>query len=167
MSYSEQDRVYVRHFLGFAAVFAQADPRLENSITAVQSLADGGSRPDSSTENYVKSLVYGNAAVSGAQPVLNGTAQNTVFAVPSMRGLLQIEQNIETLDAFMGALESDSGEAKLDSAREMLRLRAEGRRKVRHMARMLGMKGARIDVFAGDEAMGDDDPFAYDNSPFW
>src|ERR1035438_174575 len=66
MAYSELDRTYIRHFVGYGAIFLQAEPRLENAITATQSITDAiskGSRPDSSTENYLKSLLYGTAAV--------------------------------------------------------------------------------------------------------
>ena len=42
MSFSELDRTYIRRFVGFGAIFVQAEPRLENAITAVQSTADGG-----------------------------------------------------------------------------------------------------------------------------
>jgi len=170
MSFQELDRVYIRHFLGFSAVFLQADPRLEASITAVQAIADGGARPDSSSENYAKGLIYGSSSgtgTSGNLVTLNGTAQNVTFPVPAMRGLLQVEANIEFLDNIIGGLEADDGDIKLDTAREMIRLRMDGRRKVFALARVLGMRGARIDVFSGVPIMGDDDPFAYDDSPFW
>lgn len=57
MSFAESDRVQIRRWTGRSAIFLQADPALENAITAVQSLADGGSRPDSSTELAIKSYL--------------------------------------------------------------------------------------------------------------
>ena len=48
--FTESNRVQIRRYLGFGALFHQADPRLENAITAVQSNADGGTRPDNSSE---------------------------------------------------------------------------------------------------------------------
>lgn len=54
MAFAETDRVQIRRWLGFSAIYLQADPKLENAIVAVQSTADGGSRPDSSTETAVK-----------------------------------------------------------------------------------------------------------------
>lgn len=49
VTFSESDRVQIRRWLGFSATFTQADPRLENAITNVQAIADGGTRPDDST----------------------------------------------------------------------------------------------------------------------
>lgn len=53
----ESDRVKIRRWLGFAGIFTQADPRLENAITSIQSVSDGGTRPDNSTETAVKSYL--------------------------------------------------------------------------------------------------------------
>lgn len=57
MAFVESDRVQIRRWLGVPAIFLQAEPRLETSITAVQSVADGGGRPDSSTETAIKGYV--------------------------------------------------------------------------------------------------------------
>lgn len=166
MSFSEVDRVWIRHFGGWGAVFSQADPRLEGSVTGIQSVADGGSRPDSSSENYVKSCIYGSAANAGTSGVTIGSAaQNVVFATPAVRGLIQIEQQIAALDILNGAAEVD--EVKVDSAREMIRQRMEGRRLVYAMCRMLGMKGPRVDVFSSGVTTEDSDPFWSSASPFW
>jgi hypothetical protein len=170
MAYSETDRTYIRRYCGFGAIFIQAEPRLENAILATQSQADGGTRPDSSTENYIKGLVYGYAAVtSGTAGVTPGPTDTTgtVFNTPGTRGLLQIEQNIANLDAFMGATSVDSGEAQVDSAREGARLRKEGRRLAGMLARMLGMKGVRMDVFSAAPVIDDSDPFAYSDIEHW
>lgn len=48
-TFIESDRVKIRKWLGFSAIFLQADPRLELAITSVQAIADGGSRPNDST----------------------------------------------------------------------------------------------------------------------
>lgn len=153
MAYVEQDRVYLRAFLGFGGIFLQADPRLENAITASQSQADGGSRPDSSTENFIKARIYGQAAVVGPP------------AIPALRGLLQIEANIASLDGQAGARRA--GKVDLDSFREMIRLRREGRRMAASIAYQLGMRGVRADVFSAAPVITDDDPFATASSPFW
>jgi hypothetical protein len=153
VAFNEQDRVFLRTFLGFGGIFHQADPRLENAITSVQSVADGGTRPDSSTENFVKARVYGQAAVVGPP------------AIPALRGLLQIEANIATLDVQAGARKA--GKVDLDSFREMIRLRREGRRMAATVAYQLGMRGVRADVFSAAPVITDDDPFATALSPFW
>ena len=46
-------------------------------------------------------------------------------------------------------------------------LRKEGRRLCHGLARMLGMKGVRADVFSSAPVILDDDPFAYDNLQHW
>jgi len=57
MAWTETDRVQIRDMLGFGAIFLQADPRLETAITAVQAVADGGTRPDTSTELFIRTLI--------------------------------------------------------------------------------------------------------------
>lgn len=164
MAYLEQDYVWVRHFVGFGAIYRQAEPRLESALHATSSVADGGSRPDSSTENYIKGLIYGSAAVVGTVGVTpGGTAQNTAFAMPFLRGLIQIEANIAQLDAFVGALKVDSDATSLDTARETARLRSQGRKWAHSLARMLGMKGVRADMFSASPVVKDDDVFSNDN----
>lgn len=54
MSLTESDRATLRHYLGFSALFLQADPRLDLAISSVQSRADGGTRPDDSTERLIR-----------------------------------------------------------------------------------------------------------------
>lgn len=170
MSYSETDRTYFRRYVGYGAIFLQAEPRLENAITATQSVSDGGARPDASTENYCKGIIYGVAAVNGSQSgVMPGPGSTTgvIFQTPAIRGLIQIEANITTMDVFLGTLSADGGEVKLDSFRETIRLRQEGRRLCHQLARMLGMKGVRADIFSSSPVVIDDDPFAYDNLQHW
>lgn len=166
MAFSELDRTWVRHYLGFSAIWLQAEPRLENAITACQSTADGGSRPDSSGENYIKAMVYGSAASTGTAGVtIGGTAQNVTFTTPAIRGLIQIESQIAQIDILLGTSAVD--EVRVDGAREMIRLRVEGRRIVYALARMLGMRGPRVDVFSSGTTTEDSDPFWASDSPNW
>jgi len=166
--YSETDRTYIRRFQGFSAIWLQADPRLENAITATQSIADGGARPDSNAENLIKSLIYGAAAVTGTSGVVvSGTTQNDSFSVPAVRGLIQIEAQIAQLDSFLGASQVDGGDVKVNAVREQARLRAEGRRLVYQMSRHLGMRGPRVDVFSSGQTTEDADPFWASDSPYW
>lgn len=53
-TFLESDRVKIRKWLGFSALFLQADPRLEAAITSVQSVTDNGTRPDDSTVLAIK-----------------------------------------------------------------------------------------------------------------
>ena len=142
MSYAEADRVWIRRYVGYGAIFLQAEPRLENAITAVT----GG--------------------VSGVAPGPTSTTGAT-FNTPSLRGLVQIEATIAQQDALLGASSVDGGEAKVDPVRETARLRMEGRRLCHQLARMLGMRGVRADMFSRSPVIKDDDPFAYNVMQHW
>jgi hypothetical protein len=167
--YSETDRTWVRRYVGYGSVWVQSEPRLENALTATQSAADGGSRPDSSVENNIKGLIYGIAAVASSQPgiIPGGLTQNLTFNTPPLRGLIQIEASIALQDTFLGTQKADGGEIQIDPARETARLRKEGRRLCHQLARMLGMRGVRADVFAASPVIQDEDPFAYENLEHW
>lgn len=169
MAYAELDRVYLRHFVGFGAIFMQAEPRLENAITATQSVADGGARPDSSTENFIKGLIYG-AAAQCSKTTPNGVtpgpvAQNASFAIPAAPGLLEIEQKSSAMWGITFASKAD--EATIDTYRGMIQLRSEGRRLCHALAKMLGMKGVRADVFSPGTPVLNDDPFSFSDLQHW
>ena len=152
--FTEAERVQIRHVLGFGATFVQADPRLENAVTAVQAIVDGGSRPDGSTEQFVRNVIYGMQSLPGPP------------FIPAIRGILQIEADIDNLQGQQGAISVD--EVTVNPARETARLRGEGRRKVKSLAQMLGMRRARADIFSpSNEPFGDGDPFTTNGSPYW
>jgi len=106
-SYLESDRVSVREYLGFSSLFLQADPRLESAITASQAIADGGTRPDNSLQLRVLTIVAALQAIDAA---------------------------IDNLLIQQGTMEL--AEAKLNSYREMIRLKARGRIYVHRLARV-------------------------------
>lgn len=110
-AYAESDRVQIRIYVGYSAIFLQADPRLENAITATLATTDGGTRPDNSTQT----------AVMGYITQLQG-----------------IDQNLTNLNALMGAGAVD--EIRIDPAREMARLRMEGRRLVHRLCRFFDVQ---------------------------
>jgi hypothetical protein len=147
----------------------QSEPRLENAISATQSIADQGTRPDASTENFIKGMIYGVAAVTGTQNGVTPGAVSTTgiaFTTPAIRGLIQIEANIAQQDIFLGASEADK-EIRVDPVREIKRLRSEGRRLAHALARMLGMRGVRADMFSASPVISDDDPFSYSDLHHW
>lgn len=146
MAFSELDRVYIRTFMGFSATFLQGDPRLESAITAIQSVSENGTRPDSSSENYVKGLLYGSAAVTGALPVPGPTAQNTPFALPARQGLVNIKQALDGLIPISYVLAADNREAEIDPARGAAVLRRIGRELVAELSSLLDTP-PRWDVF--------------------
>ena len=55
--FNESDKVKIREYLGRPDLYHGTDPRLENAIQALQSQAEGGSRPDQAAENRVKQLL--------------------------------------------------------------------------------------------------------------
>lgn len=112
MAWTEADRVQVRMFLGYSDQFLQADPRLENALTNVQCISDGGTRPNPSP----------SAAEAQARAILTN--------------LQSIDTFMLNLGQFAGATSVDAGDAKVDAAREDARLRALGRMYVHRLARV-------------------------------
>jgi hypothetical protein len=119
MAFTEAERVKVRRYLGFAAIYLQAEPMLENALSAVQSTADGGTRPDNSTELDIREL---------------------------LTHLATIETKLRELWNCSKTLKVD--DVTVDPARAMLMLRMEGRRLVGYLAVALGTRPVR-DVFSG------------------
>lgn len=70
MAFTEADRVKIRKYLCFPNLYVQADPRLESAITTVQSIADGGSRPDNSAELDIKATLTKLATIETQLEVL-------------------------------------------------------------------------------------------------
>lgn len=118
MAFTETDRTKIRHALGFAAIFLQAEPILESAISSVQSVADGGTRPDNSTELQIKAWLVDIDTVETQLKKLWGKA---------------IAVDVEGL--------------KVDAARAMGVLRMEGRRLVNAISTALSTTPRR-DVFS-------------------
>jgi hypothetical protein len=129
VAWTESDRATLRHYLGFSALFLQADPRLELAITSVQSRSDGGTRPDDSTERLIRGWL----------------AQ-----------LARLEKRFEELWDEAEALKLDS--LGVDPYRALAMLRSEGRRVVANIARALGTS-PRHDVFSEAQPNPDGSPF--------
>lgn len=133
-AYLEADRVEIRRYLGFADLYLQADPRLENAITASQAVADGGTRPTSDAQTAILGLIYGR------------TTKNNRY----IRGLQDIEADLSDLQLQQGATQAD--EVKLDAARQAAMLEDAGRRLVHQLARMLDTF-PRADIFSGSPTL--------------
>lgn len=118
MAFAESDRVQIRRWLGRAALFLQADPELENAIESVQSIADGGSRPDNSTELAIKGW---------------------------LTELTTIESKIKALYDELDAHKVN--ELVIDPARAVMVFRSIGRTYIGHLSDALGVKPIR-DVFS-------------------
>lgn len=92
MAFTEAERVQIRKYLGFAAIYLQAQPLLENAITAVQSIAEGGSRPDSSTEDEIRRTLVKLQAVDTKLDELDclGTVSVNKIVMDPIRARLAI-----------------------------------------------------------------------------
>ena len=121
MAFVESDRVKIRAYLGAGAVLQQLFPKLENAITAVQSTADGGTQTDSSTENYILSIIT---------------------------KLETLETKIEALHCQVQVMEANQKEVVLDAARGLYALKQEGRRYIGILSRTLSC-APLYDYFSG------------------
>jgi hypothetical protein len=104
VAFTETNRVAIRKALGFAAIYLQADPMLENAITTVQSVADGGTRPDSSTEDailaYLVSLAAIDAVLEGTGGCV-GTIKVNKIAMDAARGELIFRKRARGLVGYI------------------------------------------------------------------
>lgn len=119
MAYTEADRVQIRHFMGGGALFHGLYPLLESAMVTTQSIADGGSQVDSSTETAIKATVT---------------------------SCITLETQLANLWSKMLAGTVD--EIKIDPPRAMAALRMEGRRLSGSLARYLGFNAALSDVWS-------------------
>lgn len=125
-TFAESDRVKIRRWLGFSAIFLQADPRLENAITSTQSLADGGSRPDDTTVIAIKDY---------------------------LTKLTNIETQWVLLTTEGGMQGGTIDELKIDPLRGLAGLKQVGRMYVGFIADALATKPHR-DVFSAPKLLG-------------
>jgi hypothetical protein len=115
--------------LGFSGIFLQADPRLETALTSVLARADGGTRPDDSTETQIRGW---------------------------LTQLAHVESRLEELWDEAEALKLDS--LGVDPYRAVVLMRSEGRRVVGNIARALAT-APRHDVFSEPETNPHGSPF--------
>ena len=126
--YNESDRVQIRHFMGAGTTFLQLFPKLENAITVTQSTADGGSRPDNSTELFVKSIVV---------------------------DLQAVESKLKDLHLQVQVVEANSKEIVLNVAQGIYLLKSEGRRMIGNLSRVLACAPV-WDAFSSQAPSADD-----------
>jgi hypothetical protein len=127
--FTEPQKVLVRHFMGFAGIFKQADPRLENAMLAICATADGGSQPDDSSQLQALAIVM---------------------------DLQEIECVLKSM--WKSMLVMQAGTNKIDTLRGMAGMRAEGRRVVNGLAAVLGTSPRR-DIFSAATINAEGDAF--------
>jgi hypothetical protein len=120
MAWTEADRVQIRQYTGASALFVQSWPALENAITSIQSQADGGQRPDNSTETLIRGYLTSLAAID-----------------------VQLQQDSQLL------MVSHADEADVDYLRKQAGLQKLGRMWVHRLCRALAFQGPLVDVFSG------------------
>jgi hypothetical protein len=128
MAYTEADRVQIRHFMGAGTTFLQLFPKLENAITVTQSVVDGGTRPDNSTELYLKSVIT---------------------------DLQAVESKLKDLHIQVQVVEANQKEIVLNVAQGVYLLRSEGRRMVGNLSRLLACAPV-YDCFSSQAPSSDD-----------
>jgi hypothetical protein len=121
MAFIETDRVQVRKYLGYPQIWLQADPRLEAAMSNIQSVSDGGTRP--------------NPSPSAAE----------VEAKAVLATLQALDASLLTLSQLSSA--TQVGKIRVDAAREDLRLRGVGRMHCSRLADMFDTQVAK-DVFS-------------------
>lgn len=118
--FTEADRVQIRKYLGYGLLNGFYS-NVEAKISSVQSIADGGSAVDDSTELYVKQLIT---------------------------KLQAIDSKLEQYWCYMESIMTD-GKIKVDVARAMQALKMEGRRLVKRLAVVLSLNNPETDAFSG------------------
>jgi hypothetical protein len=118
VAWTEADRVALRDAMGASALYSYQYPRLENAINSVQSIADGGSCPDNSTETAIRSYLADLTTIRSR--------------IKAMWGQVQV---------------GDAKGISLDAVRGIAALKMEGRRIIHQIAAALSIRPLR-DVFA-------------------
>lgn len=108
---TEAERVKIRKYLGASSLYKQLFPKLENAITCIQSIADGGSQSTNDTELSVRSILA------------------TIEA---------IETKITNIHCTVHIKEAVNKEVVFD-ARGIYILKSEGRRYIGQLSRTLGV----------------------------
>ncbi len=106
-------------YIGFN-FYTQFDPEIKSTIINTQSIADGGTQPDSTLQLQVLSVCANLAA---------------------------IDQNLVNLSNLDYIVESSKG-SKIDPARGDFLLRRQGRALIKQLCIILGIKGTRQDYYS-------------------
>ena len=110
MAFTESDRVQIRKYMGTGSIFLQLYPILENAISAVQALADGGSRPDNSTELEIR---------------------------VQLANIVNIETKITCLYDQLEIITAGQEKVEINATRALYVLKNEGRRFIGNLSRLL------------------------------
>jgi len=129
-AWTESQRAQVRHALGFGGLYVQLFPMLENALTSVLAVADGGSREDDSTQQQIIGWLADILSLEG-----------------KMKGLWDA--------IIVGKVDGDT---ELDAARALHMMRSEGRRLVNYIASALATYPKR-DIFSRSQPNVNDIPY--------
>lgn len=130
-AWTEYQRMSVARWLGYGAVFRQADPRLDAALNSILATSDGGTRPD----NSAQLMITGWLKQLDGQP---GAGQDpTATSIEGRIIALRVQAQVGTAD-----------EVKIDPFRGMKHIQKEGRFYVRAIYRMLGFTSPLYDVFS-------------------
>lgn len=143
MAFTEAQRDQIRSYLGFPRLYISANPFLEQAITTIQPLSEGGSAPDASIENAVIVALGQIAAID--------------------QNLNNIQANITLLAATDVPTTMSSGAIlKQDYTRVLRTLRREGTNLIMKVAIRLGVQPLRPYFYSDGLGAGS----AFTNDPF-
>lgn len=126
--FTESDRVTIRLYMGAGSIYLQLFPKLENAITAIQSIADGGVRSDNSTELMVRTQIT---------------------------NIQNIETRIQDLYDELEIKTAGQDKVELDVTKAVLMLQREGRRYIGNISRILACAPV-FDYFSSQAPSADD-----------
>jgi hypothetical protein len=121
MSFAESDRVNIRKYLGLTSLYRRSYTRFEDAMTLIQSVADGGSMVDSSTETMIKA---------------------------SLTELAAIETGLKALRIQAHVQSAGADQLKINALQGAFFLKGEGRRQIAIIANTLGIEPSG-DFFSG------------------
>jgi hypothetical protein len=119
MQYTNQQLNWIYTYIGFN-FYSTFDPEIKSVIIATQAVADGGTQPDDTLQQYVLGLIT--------------QLQNVDLQL----------LNVQTIDF----VDASSAGSKVNPARGDFLLRKQGRALIKQLCIVFGLKGVRQDYYS-------------------
>lgn len=138
-AWTDAERAQIREYIGYSAQFHQFDPTVENAITAVQAVADGGVLATSDTQTLIRSY---------------------------MSQLASIDSQITNLLPL--AFVNDAGDEKVNvkPMHAVRFLEQQGRKLITRLCIPLGLEGPRKDYYSSLPINTSPNPFSSYLGPY-
>lgn len=134
-AWTEDEKAQIRLYIGSPALFHQFEPRFENAIMSVQSIADGGVLPTSATQDRMRL---------------------------DLAEVAEIDCQIRATRTYVEAISADAGKIKVDYVRANFLLKQEGRMVITRLCIPLGLNGPFKDYYTSlplNNTFGGNSPF--------